>query len=128
MEIDLSSLVLHPKGNPVGYFNRYQNPLGEDTIFVYYRDYVKKGNDFVSRSHISYKRKIEVKVNLSTGMLPGFYLRYFDYAVESNGEPNSLLYAYHDHNQMEFGIFSGMNNPWFRDLRETPEHLLIWTA
>ncbi len=128
MVIDLSSLVLHPKGNPVGYFNRFQNPLGEDTIFVYYRDYVKKGNDFFSRSQISYKRRIEVKANLSSGMLPGFYLPYFDYAVESNGDPNSLLHAYHDHNKMEFGIFSGVNHPWVRDPREIPKHLFIWSA
>ena len=59
MKTDPSSIVLHPKGNPVEYFNRYQNPLGEDTIFVYYRDYKKVRNDFDEMGPMRYDRNIQ---------------------------------------------------------------------
>jgi hypothetical protein len=128
MNPDLSSIVLHPKANPAQYFNRFQNPLGEDTIFVYYRDYIKDGNDFNELGPIRYDRKIEVKTNLSLGMLPGFYLRYFDYALEVDGNSKGLQHAYHDQHQMEFGIFDGVNLPGLRDPKDIPLHWFLWSA
>jgi hypothetical protein len=118
---------MHPKADPTQYFERYQNPLGEDTIHVYYSDYEKQGNDYRPLGPIPYNRKIEVKVNLSRGMLPGFYLQYFDYALISNGNPHSLQQAYRDHDQMEFGLFSEVNLPGLRAPREIPQHLFIWS-